>query len=32
MKDLDYFILEELTKDEFEEITKKILWGRWCNT
>lgn len=23
MKDLDYFILEELTKDEFEEITKK---------
>lgn len=23
MKDLDYFILEELTKDEFEELTKK---------
>lgn len=23
MKDLDYFILEEITKDEFEELTKK---------
>ena len=23
MKYLDYFILEELTKDEFEELTKK---------
>ena len=42
MKDLDYFILEELTKDEFEELTKKYgaydqkgmpsdLWDEWLD-